>query len=116
MRPGFDLQGKRVLVVGLARTGVAASLFCAGHGAIVTATDSKPEAEIAETAARLRAAGVKLELGVHSRDIFLAQDLIVVSPGVPARLPPLELAQQPSQPDQGRDENHAHEYRWYGRR
>jgi UDP-N-acetylmuramoylalanine--D-glutamate ligase len=92
VKAGFDLQGKRVLVVGLARTGVAASLFCAGHGAIVTATDSKPEAEIAETAARLRAAGVKLELGVHSRDIFLAQDLIVVSPGVPARLPPLELA------------------------
>ena len=33
-----DLQGKRVLVVGLARTGVAASLFCSARGARVTAT------------------------------------------------------------------------------
>jgi len=58
VRPGFDLQGKRVLVVGLARTGVTVSLFSAGYGAVVTAVDEKPEAELAETAARLRAAGV----------------------------------------------------------
>jgi UDP-N-acetylmuramoylalanine--D-glutamate ligase len=92
VRPGFDLQGKRVLVVGLARTGVTVSLFGAGYGAVVTAVDEKPEAELAETAARLRAAGVKLELGAHTAASFLAQDLIVVSPGVPANLPALELA------------------------
>lgn len=92
MRPGFDLNGKRVLVVGLARTGIAVSLFSAGYGAAVTATDEKPEAEMAETAARLRAAGVKLALGAHSQEMFLEQDLIVVSPGVPAKLPALELA------------------------
>jgi UDP-N-acetylmuramoylalanine--D-glutamate ligase len=92
VRPGFDLNGKRVLVVGLARTGVAASLFSAGYGAMVTATDEKPESEMAETTARLRAAGVKLELGAHTPALFLAQDLIVISPGVPAQLPALELA------------------------
>jgi UDP-N-acetylmuramoylalanine--D-glutamate ligase len=92
VRPGFDLQGKRVLVVGLARTGVTVSLFSAGYGATVTAVDEKPEAELADTAARLRAAGVKLELGAHTPASFLAQDLIVVSPGVPANLPALELA------------------------
>ncbi len=92
MRPGFDLNGKRVLVVGLARTGIAVSLFSAGYGAAVTATDEKPEAEMAETAARLRAAAVKLALGAHSQEMFLEQDLIVVSPGVPAKLPALELA------------------------
>ncbi len=92
MRPGFDLQGKRVLVVGLARTGVATSLFSAGYGAVVTATDEKPEAQLAQPAARLRAAGVKLELGTHTPATFLEQDLIVVSPGVPAKLPALELA------------------------
>ena len=70
MRPGIDLEGKRVLVVGLARTGVAVSLFSAAYGATVTATDAKPEAELAETAARLRAAGVKLELGGHTRRTF----------------------------------------------
>ncbi len=92
MRPGFDLSGKRVLVVGLARTGVAASLFSAGHGATVTATDAKPEAAMQETASRLRAAGVQLALGAHEPELFLAQDLIVVSPGVPANLPALERA------------------------
>ncbi len=92
MRPGFDLQGKRVLVVGLARTGVVTSLFSAGYGATVTAIDEKSEAELAETAARLCAAGVKLELGGHAPSLFLEQDLIVASPGVPAKLPALERA------------------------
>lgn len=94
MRLGFDLSGKRVLVVGLARTGVVTSLFSAGYGATVTATDERPEAGLAETAAQLRAAGVKLELGGHVDASFLEQDLIVVSPGVPAKLPPLELARK----------------------
>jgi UDP-N-acetylmuramoylalanine--D-glutamate ligase len=92
VRLGSDLAGKRVLVVGLARTGVVASLFAAGYGATVTATDEKPEHELAETAARLRAAGVKLELGGHAHVAFLDQDLIVISPGVQAKLPTLELA------------------------
>ena len=92
MRPGFDFQGKRVLVVGLARTGLAVALFSAAYGGIVTATDAKPESEIAETAARLRAAGVTLQLGTSATDFFLEQDLIIVSPGVPANLPALELA------------------------
>jgi UDP-N-acetylmuramoylalanine--D-glutamate ligase len=87
-----DLQGKRVLVVGLARTGVAASLLGSAYGARVTATDQKPEAELAETAARLRLAGVRVELGAHSPAVFLDQDLIVVSPGVRANLPALERA------------------------
>jgi UDP-N-acetylmuramoylalanine--D-glutamate ligase len=92
LRPGIDLEGKRVLVVGLARTGVVTSLFSAGYGAIVTATDEKPEAELAEVAAKLRAAGVKLEFGAPGQATFLEQDLIVLSPGVPAKLPQLELA------------------------
>ncbi|MGA8144488.1 MAG: UDP-N-acetylmuramoyl-L-alanine--D-glutamate ligase [Candidatus Acidiferrales bacterium] len=92
MRPGFDLAGKRVLVVGLARTGVAAALFSAGYGAIVTATDVKPEAELGDAAGKLRAAGVTLELGAHAPVTFSGLDLIIVSPGVPAKLPFLELA------------------------
>jgi UDP-N-acetylmuramoylalanine--D-glutamate ligase len=92
VRPGIDLAGKRVLVVGLARTGVVTALFSAGYGATVTATDERPEAELTETAAKLRAAGAKLELGGHNPDSFANQDLIIVSPGVPAKLPALELA------------------------
>jgi UDP-N-acetylmuramoylalanine--D-glutamate ligase len=92
LRPGIDLEGKRVLVVGLARTGVVTSLFSAGYGAVVTATDEKPEAELTEVAAKLRAADVKLEFGAPGQATFLEQDLIVLSPGVPAKLPQLELA------------------------
>jgi UDP-N-acetylmuramoylalanine--D-glutamate ligase len=92
VRPGIDLAGKRLLVVGLARTGLVTSLFAVGYGAVVTATDERPESELRETAERLRAAGVKLELGTHNADAFLQQDLIVVSPGVPATLLQLQLA------------------------
>lgn len=74
----------RVLVVGLARTGMATSLFCAKHNAIVTATDTRPESELGDAPAKLREAGVTLELGGHQEKTYLAQDLIVASPGVPA--------------------------------
>jgi UDP-N-acetylmuramoylalanine--D-glutamate ligase len=79
-----ELRGKRVLVVGLARTGVATALFCAARGARVTATDSRSEAEIGETITRLKDAGVALEFGRHLEKTFLEQDMIVPSPGVPA--------------------------------
>jgi UDP-N-acetylmuramoylalanine--D-glutamate ligase len=81
-----ELKGMRVLVVGLARTGLASALFCAGRGAAVTATDISSEEALADAAAKLRAAGVALELGGHSMETFLKQDLIIQSPGVPAEL------------------------------
>jgi UDP-N-acetylmuramoylalanine--D-glutamate ligase len=84
MPGGMDLRGKRVLVVGLARTGVATSLFCAARGARVTATDSRTETEIGEAIAKLKDEGVTLELGSHREGTFLDQDLIIPSPGVPA--------------------------------
>jgi UDP-N-acetylmuramoylalanine--D-glutamate ligase len=88
----FELRGKRVLVVGLARTGVATALFCAARGANVTATDARTENEIGDAIAPLRTAGVSLELGGHQENAFLEQDLIVPSPGVPADAPLLQAA------------------------
>ena len=83
--PGsIELRKMHVLAVGLARTGVATALFCAKHNAIVTATDSRPESELGEAPDKLRKAGVILELGGHVEKTYLAQDLIVPSPGVPA--------------------------------
>jgi UDP-N-acetylmuramoylalanine--D-glutamate ligase len=81
-----------VLVVGLARTGIATALFCAARGAHVTATEGQPESQIAETAAKLRVAGVTLELGGHRAESFVQQDLIVPSPGVPPTMPALAAA------------------------
>ncbi len=93
MRPGIELEGKRVLVVGLARTGVATALFCAARGARVTATEGRAEAAVGDDTVRLlRAAGCQLEFGGHSNDVFLVQDLIVPSPGVPASQPGIVAA------------------------
>ena len=92
MPNAVELKGKRVLVVGLARTGVATGLFCASHGAQVTAADLRPESELGDAPKTLRAAGVHLEFGALAREIFLAQDLIVPSPGVPADIPQLLAA------------------------
>ncbi len=92
MGKAIELRGKRVLVVGLARTGVATSLFCARRGAGVTATDSRTENEIGAEIAKLREAGVTLELGGHQEKTFLAQELIIPSPGVPADTPLLQSA------------------------
>jgi UDP-N-acetylmuramoylalanine--D-glutamate ligase len=91
--PGsIELRKMRVLAIGLARTGVATALFCAKRNAIVTATDSRPESELGDAPAKLREAGVTLELGGHVEKTYLAQDLIIPSPGVPADDPLLVKA------------------------
>jgi UDP-N-acetylmuramoylalanine--D-glutamate ligase len=91
-KPAVQLDGKRVLAVGLARTGLATALFCAARGARVTVTDEQPEEKLAQAAATLRAAGIALELGGHRRETFLAQDLIIPSPGVPFDQPEIAAA------------------------
>ena len=82
--PDFSVSGQQVLVVGAARSGVAAADLLAKRGARVTLTDRQPQ--IPE-AADLRAAGVALELGGHIARSFETAHLIVVSPGVPIDLP-----------------------------
>jgi len=88
----MELRKKRVLVVGLARTGVATALFCARHNAIVSATETRSESELGDAPAKLREAGVALEFGGHTEKMFLAQDLVIPSPGVPADDAFLKLA------------------------
>ncbi len=87
-----------VVVVGLARSGVAAASFLARRGAAVVAVDRKAEGELAAEALALREAGVRLELGEHQQSTFTGASLIVVSPGVPWELPELEAARQAGVP------------------
>jgi UDP-N-acetylmuramoylalanine--D-glutamate ligase len=75
----FSVEGRRVLVVGAARSGVAAALLLARRGASVTLSDLRGSIDRAD---ELRAAGIALELGRHVAATFLAVDLIVLSPGV----------------------------------
>src|SRR5690242_19177685 len=92
MSAPIELLNKRVLVVGLARTGLATALFCAARGAHVTATDTRAENELGETIVGLRKAGVALELAGHREEIVQDSDLIIPSPGVPANAPLLQFA------------------------
>jgi UDP-N-acetylmuramoylalanine--D-glutamate ligase len=77
-----SLAGKRVLVVGLGRSGSAAVRVCAARGARVTVTDSRPAEALAPVTATLPP-GVALELGGHRTATFTGSDLVVLSPGVP---------------------------------
>jgi UDP-N-acetylmuramoylalanine--D-glutamate ligase len=88
----LELERRSVVVVGLARSGVAAAAFLARRGAAVVATDVRGEGELSEEAVRLRDAGVRIEAGGHRRETFAAADLVVVSPGVPWDLPELAVA------------------------
>lgn len=87
----MEVAGKKILVVGLARSGVAAAEFLVARGARVTVNDSKPESELKD-AASLRAKGIEVVGGIHPRELFETSDLIVVSPGVPLALEPFQLA------------------------
>jgi UDP-N-acetylmuramoylalanine--D-glutamate ligase len=86
------LLGKKVLVVGLGRSGVAAARLCAARGAQVTVTDKQPADVLTAALAQLPPT-IKQELGGHRTETFAAADLIVLSPGVPA-LPEVEAARQ----------------------
>jgi UDP-N-acetylmuramoylalanine--D-glutamate ligase len=81
-----------VVVVGLARSGVAAARFLARRGALVVAADRKAEGELAEEARALREIGVRLETGPHREETFTGAAMVVVSPGVPWDLPVLAAA------------------------
>jgi len=85
------LRGKRVLVVGLAKTGISTARFLKQQGAIVTATDILPASRIKGIDA-LHNTGVEVETGRHSLKHFLNADLIVVSPGISPDIEPLREA------------------------
>lgn len=88
---GMDLKNKRVLVVGLGKSGMAAALFLKARGARVTVSDTRSAAALAHEIPALLEAGIMVESGGHGLLTFRRQDLIVVSPGVPLDTP--EVAQ-----------------------
>ncbi len=94
----MELEGKRVVVVGLARSGVAAAGFLARRGAEVVATDRKSAGELEAAAMNLASRGVRLELGGHQRATFTSASLVVVSPGVPWEAPELQAAREAGVP------------------
>jgi len=88
----MDVNGKRVLVVGLGKSGVASALFLKKHGASVSVSDTKSGDELRNEIPVLLDNGITVETGGHGDRTFRGQDLIVVSPGVPVDAPPLVQA------------------------
>jgi UDP-N-acetylmuramoylalanine--D-glutamate ligase len=87
----FDVKGERVVVVGAARSGIAAARLLASRGAHVVLSDVR--AEVPEVLP-LRGEGIELELGGHTARTFAAADLVVLSPGVPPDQPLVREARE----------------------
>jgi UDP-N-acetylmuramoylalanine--D-glutamate ligase len=85
----MELKGKKVLVVGLGKSGLAAALFLRRKGAQVTVSDVRSAAALAHDLPALLDQGIMVEAGGHGLLTFRRQDLIVVSPGVPLDTPEL---------------------------
>lgn len=89
-----NLKNKKVLVVGLGKSGIASCRLLLRNGAIVTATDNRQFDSLPQDAAELLKSGVNIEAGSHSLKTFAGADLIILSPGVPADIPPLKRAKE----------------------
>jgi UDP-N-acetylmuramoylalanine--D-glutamate ligase len=83
----MDLKNKRVLVVGLGKSGLSAAMFLRERGARVTVSDTRSAVALAKEIPALLEAGIMVESGGHGLLTFRRQDLIVVSPGVPMDTP-----------------------------
>jgi UDP-N-acetylmuramoylalanine--D-glutamate ligase len=94
----IPLRGTRTLVVGMKKSGVAAAELLARHGAVVRATDLKPLDELDQRDQLGETADLLARLGIpfaqQRPEVFEGCDLIVLSPDVPADLPPLQEARQ----------------------
>ena len=87
-----QLKDKKILVVGLGKTGISLAHFLSSNGAQVTLTDHKSKPELSNQLELLGDLPIKYELGGHSPKIFLQQDLVILSPGVPSNLKIFEYA------------------------
>lgn len=94
----MELKGKKVLVVGLGKSGLAAALFLRRQGAQVTVSDVRSAESLAKEIPALLDEGIMVEAGGHGLLTFRKQDLIVVSPGVPLTTPELVQARSFGRP------------------
>ncbi len=81
-----NIEGKKVLVVGLGRSGVSIAHLLARKGAKVTISDHKSKAELVNHLEKMEDIEVAYDLGGHSPKVFLQQDLIILSPGISPNL------------------------------
>lgn len=90
----LDLTGKEIVIVGMARSGMAVAEFLWKRGVCVTLSDNRPASALESEIRSLDERNIRYEIGGHSTALFDSADLIVVSPGVPLSLPVLQQAAQ----------------------
>lgn len=90
----MELEGKKVLVVGMGRAGVAAAKLLKDRGARVTINDKKGKEELREAFKELEGRGIRMETGGHPLELLEDRELIVASPGVSPNIPLLERAKE----------------------
>ena len=88
----MELKDKKVLVVGLGKTGLETALFLHERGAEVTVSDVSPLEKLRSKIDLLAEKGIEVESGGHTAETFLEAELIVLSPGVPFNTPELREA------------------------
>ncbi len=81
-----ELKGKKILIVGLAKTGVSLAHFLVKYGAEVTISDHKSEAELTRYLEQVEDLTIHLELEGHTPKTFLNKDYVILSPGIPSHL------------------------------
>jgi len=96
------IRNSKVMVVGLGVSGLWSARWLAAHGADVTLSEIRPEADLDPGICKeIRDIGVTLETGAHRREAFLNAEMIVVSPGVPHDMAPLLAAAKRNIPVMG---------------
>ncbi|MGK5089040.1 UDP-N-acetylmuramoyl-L-alanine--D-glutamate ligase [Bdellovibrionota bacterium FG-2] len=94
-------RGKKVLIVGFGKSGVATAKYMSKQGAKVTVTDMKQKSELSESIQACADLKIEYELGKHNSKTFQAAELIVVSPGIPLNTKPLDEAREKNIPITG---------------
>lgn len=103
-----DYQDKKIVIVGAGSTGRSLARFFLAGGAQVTLSDSRPTARFNDLD-ELSRSGVQLDLGGHNEELFVAADLVAVSPGVPLDIPVLHASREQNIPMMGEIEIAWHE-------
>jgi UDP-N-acetylmuramoylalanine--D-glutamate ligase len=88
----YKLDGKRVVIVGLGKSGIAAARHCCAMGANVVVSDAKVADELTSAISELEGLRIEFSLGKNEPNIFIGADAIVISPGIPLGLAGLSEA------------------------
>ncbi|MGB7292475.1 MAG: UDP-N-acetylmuramoyl-L-alanine--D-glutamate ligase [Thermodesulfobacteriota bacterium] len=88
----MELEKRKILVVGLGRTGLETVKFLLGKGAQIRVSDITPLEKLPHEINEFRKKGVGIETGFHRKETFLWADTVVLSPGVSFNIPPVQEA------------------------